>query len=267
MHDILAWACAQGEEDRVTFTGILRDFAELSYRKRDRVVTDEDDAWDWLDERSADAEPDDLKLLAKLDHNQHSYVDGTGDRVTLKRLAPSELRFLADAIEYFDTIVFVTGTANLHQEEKVTIEWLTSRPRTTADVAVWDEDMLVIIDWKSGKIAVDAVDNTQLVFYAGAWIHRVPATVTKISVHIVQPGNTSEWLFTRAELMVRIEELKQAEARVLAKDLTLVPSDHCTFCPANPQSRGDKGSPSCPAMLRLLYPPAPVDEDEILGLV
>lgn len=268
MHDILAWACSIADEEvRGEFVNILRDFAALGYRKRDELVVDPDKAWTWLDDRSPFRDPVDKVLIAALNHNQHSYVDDTGVTVTLKRLSPRELKFLGAAIEYFDDVVFKIGTSNLHQEEKVTITWLDSHPRTTADVVVWDEDELAIIDWKTGAIPVDAVDNTQLVFYAGAWVNQVPASVDQITVHIVQPGNTSSWSFTRAYLMQRIEELRAAEAKVLAKDLTLVPSDHCTFCPANPHSRGDKGSPLCPAMLKLLYPSAPADEDEILGMV
>lgn len=265
MHDILAWVCAQSEDDRGTYVEILRDFAQLGYRKRDLFVTDEDEAWKWLDERSADAIPADLQLLAKLNHGTQVYVDAGGDTVTLSRLAPKELRFMASAVKYFDSVVFKIGTQNLHQEEKVTITWLDSHPRTTADVVVWDGEELAVIDWKTGAIPVEAQDNTQLVFYAGAWINRVPASVQEITVHIVQPGNTSSWTFTREHLMQRIKELREAEAKVLNKDLTLVPSDSCTFCPAYPQSRGDKGSPLCPAALRLLYPPAPIDEAAILG--
>ena len=52
---------------------------------------------------------------------------------------------------------------------------------------------------------------------------------------------------------------------MLAGDTTLVPNDHCTFCPANPHSRGDKGSPLCPPMMQKLYP-FDVDEDAILAL-
>lgn len=268
MHDILAWACSvEDETDRSEFVAILRAFALLTYRTRDELVVDPDKAWAWLDKRSPWAGAEDKALIAGLNHNLHSYTNADGVVVVLGRLTPKELKFLADAIEYFNSVVFITGTANLHQEEKVTIDWLTSRPRTTADVVVWDEETLHIIDWKTGAIAVDAVDNTQLEFYAAAWIHRVPPSVQKISVHIVQPGNTSQWLFSRRALMNRMAELEQAEARVLAKDLTLVPSDHCKFCPANPHSRGDKGTPSCPAMLKLLYPPMPADEDAILDLV
>lgn len=268
MHDILAWACSvDDEQERHEFIGILRDFAKLGYRMRDLYISDEDEAWKWLDRRSPWREPIDKVLIAALDHTKHSYVDAGGDTVTLSRLSPKELRFLADAIEYFNDVVFKVGTHNLHQEEKVTIDWLESKPRTTADVVVWDEEELDIIDWKTGAIAVDAVDNTQLEFYAGAWIKLCPPSVRLIKVHIVQPGNTSSWSFTREKLEHRMQELRRAEAKVLNKDLTLIPSDHCKFCPANPHGRGDKGTPSCPAMMKLLYPPAPADDDAILDLV
>ena len=49
------------------------------------------------------------------------------------------------------------------------------------------------------------------------------------------------------------------------KNLSLRPSDHCTFCPANPHTRGDKADMKCPAMMEMLYPPV-IDEDDILGI-
>jgi hypothetical protein len=56
----------------------------------------------------------------------------------------------------------------------------------------------------------------------------------------------------------------EADKRIQAKDLTLNPSDHCTFCPANPWGRGDKSEAKCPAQHRLLYPPV-YDEDELFA--
>jgi hypothetical protein len=57
-----------------------------------------------------------------------------------------------------------------------------------------------------------------------------------------------------------------ADRRIMRKELTLRPNDHCTFCPANPHTRGDKGNVMCPAMMNKLYPPV-IDEDEIFAVI
>ena len=59
-------------------------------------------------------------------------------------------------------------------------------------------------------------------------------------------------------------DAKAAEAHILAGSTTFSPGDHCKFCPANPQGRGAKGKPYCPAMMSLLYPQPAVDYDQML---
>ena len=58
---------------------------------------------------------------------------------------------------------------------------------------------------------------------------------------------------------------QQTEQKILTRDKTLSPSDHCTFCPAYPHSRSEKGRPLCPVTMQLLYPD-PFDEEEVLAL-
>ena len=60
-------------------------------------------------------------------------------------------------------------------------------------------------------------------------------------------------------------EAHAADARIARKDLTLRPGSSCTFCPANPHSRGDKAPPYCPAMMAVLYP-SNTDEEAVLDL-
>ena len=88
-----------------------------------------------------------------------------------------------------------------------------------------------------------------------------------VTLHIIQPwaDNMTSWFASTTELAAFRDRAVKAEAEVLAKSTRFGPSDGCLFCPANPQSRGDKGHPLCPAMLQILYP-REVDETEILGL-
>lgn len=151
-------------------------------------------------------------------------------------------------------------------EDRSVAEWLVSQPGTTVDVVLYVQDELHIVDYKWGQIPVSVIDNEQLMFYACNYLHLAPKA-KGVWVHIVQPpaGNMeAQWITVDelADFMVRAQE---AEAKVLAIDTTFGPSDHCKFCPANPHSRGDKGSPLCPAMIQLLYP-STTDETAILDL-
>ena len=72
--------------------------------------------------------------------------------------------------------------------------------------------------------------------------------------------------FTAAELeQFRLDTIAADDA-IQGGDVTFGPSDACKFCPANPHSRGAKGSPMCPAMIKMLYP-HPLDEDAILDML
>lgn len=148
--------------------------------------------------------------------------------------------------------------------------WLRQRPapRTTADAVLYVQDEIHVIDYKFGKIEVSAFDNAQGKYYACAF--RILAPRAKgVWFHIVQPfiENVEAVFFTNAELDAFEDECRQAEAKIKAGDTTFGPGDHCTFCPANPHGRGVKGSPKCPALLDILYPPTPLDEDAIFDLL
>ena len=154
-------------------------------------------------------------------------------------------------------------------EETVTAEWLQTKPKTTPDLVLYTQDEMHIIDYKAGKIPVDAYENSQLLFLAPTLAHLAPKA-TEVHMHIVQPWadlttGISTWVASATRIAQFMADAIKAEERILAKDLTLSPGDHCTFCPANPHSRGDKGRPLCPVQMQLLYP-AQVDEQEIPDL-
>lgn len=151
-------------------------------------------------------------------------------------------------------------------EESVMAEWLNVPTPTTIDLALYTQDELHVIDWKWGKIRVDVIDNEQLLFY-GRSVAALAPKAKGITLHIVQPraDNMESWWVDTARLMQFEDEARAAQDAILAGSIALQPSDHCTFCPANPHSRGLKGSPLCPAMMQLLYPQH-VDEDEMLNL-
>jgi hypothetical protein len=128
----------------------------------------------------------------------------------------------------------------------------------------------VTIDWKTGAIPVEVINNKQLLYYGACFAPLAPKA-KGVNLHIVQPwakdwepGNAS-WFADTVTIGKFMAEVQAAEQAIDNGSLKLVPGDHCTFCPANPHSRGAKGKPLCPEMMQLLYP-SKVDESEILGL-
>lgn len=198
-----------------------------------------------------------------------SSVKGTDIHELLEKVAAytaKEMLGIAKAIEY---------VAELRAQRRFKVErelegigwWLQQKPKTTADLVLYVTDEIHVIDYKFGKIEVEAFDNPQGKYYCSAFLPLAPRA-KGVTFHIVQPfiNNFDSVFFTRRELSDFQFECLQAEKKILDGDITFGPGDHCTFCPANPHSRAPKGKPSCPAMLDLLYPPAPLDEDAILDL-
>lgn len=153
-------------------------------------------------------------------------------------------------------------------EHKMTAWWLATKPTTTADVILYTQDEIHVLDPKWGKILVEVANNAQLIYYAACAAPLAPKA-KGVWVHILQPriDNMAAVFITTTEIQKFIEDSSAAEAAIQAGDVTFNPGDHCTFCPANPHTRGAKGKPSCPAMMELLgYGNPPLDEDELLNL-
>lgn len=181
-------------------------------------------------------------------------------------LTPRDMEHLAEAMLYVAQLRRTRRFKILTEQEQVA-EWLPSKPTTTPDVVLYTADELHIIDYKAGKILVEAVGNVQGLFLAMSHAHLAPKA-KEVHFHLVQPwaDNVEEWIITIPELLKFRDEAIDIDNRILAGDTTLVPSDNCKFCPAYPHARGDKGSPLCPAAMRVLYPMPGPDEDAILDL-
>lgn len=151
-------------------------------------------------------------------------------------------------------------------EQSIKATWLQSEPDTVVDLVLYTQDEIHIIDWKWGRVRVDVVGNAQLLYYALCFAPLAPKA-KGVTVHIVQPNadNMNSWFADTATLATFMDEASAAEQKLIAGDTTFGPSDSCFFCPANPHSRGLKGSPLCPTMLGMLYPPK-LDEDAVLNL-
>jgi hypothetical protein len=105
----------------------------------------------------------------------------------------------------------------------------------TADAVLVDGDHLHVIDLKTGRVAVDATDNKQLLTYAlGAMRQfKAPERITA-TVHIFQPRvGHSKWTVTGQDLVEHGEKLKAAAELALTGDAPTSPSvDACRYCKA-----------------------------------
>jgi len=103
----------------------------------------------------------------------------------------------------------------------------------------------VVLDWKFGDgVAVDAVENHQLLFYAAAAMRTDDARwafegVTEIECIIVQPPYVKRWLTTPGRVKAFERELYDAVTTALRPNAPVKIGDHCKWCPAKP---------ICPAM-------------------
>jgi len=96
----------------------------------------------------------------------------------------------------------------------------------------------IVLDWKFGDgVAVDAVENHQLMFYAAAAMRTEEARwafegVTEIECVIVQPPYVKRWITTPGRIKNFERELQNAVAIAHAPNPTLATGDHCRWCAA-----------------------------------
>lgn len=177
----------------------------------------------------------------------------------------------ADLLRFTEALTYVAYLRKGRRFKVLTecaidVDWTQQPTKSTADLVLYTQDELHIIDLKAGKIPVDSYDNAQLKFYSVSFAHFAPKA-EGVTGHIVQPwaNNTNSTFYSAQELADFKQDVLSAEQDILDGDLTLTPSDECLFCPANPHSRGAKGSPFCPAMMNVLYP-LQINEQEILDV-
>ena len=105
----------------------------------------------------------------------------------------------------------------------------------TADAVLVDGNHLHVIDLKTGRVAVDAQDNKQLLTYAlGAMRQlKAPSHIT-CTMHIFQPRvGHSKWTVSGNRLNLHGERLKEAAELALTSDAPTNPSpDACRYCKA-----------------------------------
>ena len=107
----------------------------------------------------------------------------------------------------------------------------------TADAVLVDGDHLHVIDLKTGRVAVDAENNLQLLTYAVGVMRKFNAPESiKCTMHIYQPrAGHSKWTVDGSRLIEHGVTLKAAAELALTDDAPTVPSPGaCKYCRAKP---------------------------------
>jgi hypothetical protein len=193
--------------------------------------------------KSPKINPDKTPVIDKVTGEQE-FVETAGTPRRIEHLAAS-IDYIADLWDTMDP-----ETRVLMVEVKDEAAWLTTKPKTQVDVIMYDKSSFHVIDLKMGDVIVTPINNSQLIYYGVTF---GGLDYPKMTLHILQRGAIDSWDCPRAVAVKFQEAVQGSELAILAGDLTLVTGNHCTFCPANPRSRGDKGSKACPAMLTELY--------------
>jgi len=105
----------------------------------------------------------------------------------------------------------------------------------TADAILVDGNHLHVIDLKTGRVAVDANDNKQLLTYALGAMRQLKAPDTiECTMHIFQPRvGHSKWTVSGNYLELHGKRLKEAAELALTGDAPTNPSvDACRYCKA-----------------------------------
>lgn len=159
----------------------------------------------------------------------------------LVEIDADELRMATSYAEYVWEVAGETGT--IYVEESFHKELAIYHPDLggTADATVIFEDQIHIIDLKTGKTPVSAVENKQMLTYAlGAVNKHGMDNFTNVHLHIYQPGNISHVEYPMYKIKDWANELVEIAKR--ADDPFEKPnpsSKACHFC---------KAKTVCPAM-------------------
>ena len=105
----------------------------------------------------------------------------------------------------------------------------------TADAVLVDGNHLHVIDLKTGRVAVDAADNKQLLTYALGAMRQLKAPSTiECTMHIFQPRvGHSKWTVSGNYLNLHGKRLVEAAELALSGDAPTNPSpDACRYCKA-----------------------------------
>jgi len=245
LHEIFAEVLSS-KADLIDVAICLEQLADVWGWKRTELIKDEKKYIVWWFMQYKSMPPIEHKVLGNL----IQYIPKSEKAEAHEHSTPPRLiRFLAEAIRKVKEITDPLESWDILIETKRSASWLITEPSTTVDLIIYNDDVIYIIDLKMGDIPVSPFMNEQLMYYAMTF--RRPNQ--EMFLVILQRNNIDEWELPRKVLLEWVEKMQTSERAILDGDLSLKAGSHCTFCPANPHTRGDKGNKACPAMMSLLY--------------
>lgn len=168
-------------------------------------------------------------------------------KVLAEALSIGSNRDLKDIISMLNYVSFIRSTRKFSMliEHMMWTCWMQKPVVTTADVILYTQDELHIIDHKTGAGRVEPLCRQMLTYAAAALHEGLAPKATEVVLHVNQPkANNQVWhTVTREDVTAFVELQRLHEEQLLAGDLSFKPLHAaCLFCPANPNGRGAKGS-------------------------
>jgi hypothetical protein len=245
LHEIFAEVLSS-KVDLLLAATCLEELAAVWGNKRTALIKDEKKYIVWWFMVHKSMPPIEHSVLDKL----IQYIPKTDKAEAHEHSTPPRLIvFLAEALRKVWAITSELEEWDILIETKRSASWLITEPSTTVDLIIYNDEVIYIIDLKMGDIPVTPFMNEQLMYYAMTFRR----ASQKMFLVILQRNNIDEWELPRKVLLEWVEKMQTSEQAILDGDLSLKAGSHCTFCPANPHTRGDKGNKACPAMMQLLY--------------
>ena len=152
---------------------------------------------------------------------------------------------MIEAVEvYVNLITEENLGVKVEIEKRFNLSWLYPGMFGTNDASSISKRVLRVYDYKHGAgIAVDAVDNSQLVYYAigASYDYKTKGyrdDIDEVEMVIVQPrayhhsGPIRRWRITFDEMKQWAQKLVVAADMTTWEDAPMYAGDHCRFCPA-----------------------------------
>ena len=170
-----------------------------------------------------------------------------------------EITHVAIASIYVDYVRSLRGQKFI--EQRVTLEDHVEECFGTCDAVVVNDRHIEIVDLKTGRFPVSAVDNSQLMIYAlGAVLgHGGFESFERITMTIVQPlsGGVKSHSVSAEELQAFMQELKLSAERIVTRaEHYQVGEKTCKFCAAKA---------ICPAQRAIATRAAAADFQSVVG--
>jgi hypothetical protein len=100
----------------------------------------------------------------------------------IMELTPARLRQMAKVVQYIADLRSSRRFTTVLIEQSFTAHWLLGKPDTKPDLVLATQDEIHIVDFKWGKILVEAKGNTQGLYYAAPCCTRPSSTTTPSSI-------------------------------------------------------------------------------------